>query len=43
MENKIDVKISCPKLADFIRNNIHYFFVRNNAKSGILRYVYFHL
>lgn len=40
MENKIDVKISCPKLADFIRNNIPYFFVRNNAKSGILRYFY---
>ena len=40
MENKIDVKISCPKLADFIRNNITYFFVRNNAKSGILRYFY---
>lgn len=40
MEKKIDVKISCPKLADFIRNNVNYFFVRNNAKSGILRYVY---
>ncbi len=40
MEKKIEVKISCPKLADFIRNNIPYFFVRNNAKSGILRYVY---
>jgi len=40
MEKKIESKISCPKLADFIRNNIPYFFVRNNAKSGILRYVY---
>ena len=40
MEKKIEAKISCPKLADFIRNNLRYFFVRNNAKSGILRYVY---
>ncbi len=40
MEKKIESKISCPKLADFIRNNISYFFVRNTAKSGILRYVY---
>lgn len=40
MEEKIEVKISCPKLADFIRNNIPHFFVRNNAKGGILRYFY---
>lgn len=40
MEKKIEPKISCPKLAEFIRNNLRYFFVRNNAKSGILRYVY---
>lgn len=39
-EEKLDIKISCPQLADFIRNNLKYFFVRNNAKSGILRYVY---
>lgn len=40
MRKKIEVKISCPKLAEFIRNNVKYFFVRNNAKSGILRHVY---
>lgn len=40
MREKIDVIISCPKLADFIRKNVPYFFVRNNAKSGILRYVH---
>ena len=40
MGKNIVVKISSPQLAEFMRNNIHYFFVRNNAKSGILRYVY---
>lgn len=38
--DKLMVKILCPELANFIRNNVNYFFVRNNAKSGILRYVY---
>jgi len=38
--NKIIFRILCPQLAHFIRNNINYFFVRNNAKSGILRYFY---
>lgn len=33
-------KVICPILADFIRNNLNYIFVRNNAKSGILRYIY---
>lgn len=37
---KTKPKILCPKLASFIRKNLKYFFVRNNAKSGILRYVY---
>ena len=37
---KLEVKILCPQLAHFIRNNIDYFFVRNNAKGGILRYSY---
>lgn len=40
MNKKITPKILCPELAEFIRNHIHYFFVRNNAKSGILRYFY---
>lgn len=40
MEKKIESKISCPKLADFIRNKVYYFFVRNHAKSSVLRYVY---
>lgn len=33
-------KVNCPKLAQFIRNNLNYIFVRNNAKSNILRYFY---
>lgn len=33
-------KISCPLLAQFIRENINYIFVRSHAKSGILRYFY---
>lgn len=37
MEKKIEPKISCPKLAEFIRNNLRYFFVRNNAKSRYIK------
>lgn len=33
-------KVSCPKLAQFIRQNLHFIFVRDNAKSGINRYFY---
>lgn len=40
MGEKIEVKILCPKLADFLRKNLKYVFVRNTAKNGILRYVY---
>lgn len=32
--------VNCPKLAQFIRENIYYIFVRNNAKSTTLRYFY---
>lgn len=32
--------VVCPLLAEFIRKNLHYIFVRNNAKSGVLRYFY---
>lgn len=40
MGEKIEVKILCSKLAVFLRKNLKYLFVRNNAKNGILRYVY---
>lgn len=33
-------KINCPKLYDFIKNNVYYIFVRNHAKGGILRFFY---
>lgn len=33
-------QVNCPRLAQFIRENVHYIFVRNNAKSSILRYFY---
>jgi P4 family phage/plasmid primase-like protien len=33
-------KINCPKLAQFIRDNLKFIFVRDNAKSGILRFFY---
>ena len=33
-------KISCPLLAEFIRNNLDYIFVRNEASEGVLRYYY---
>ena len=32
--------ISCPALADYIRQNLHYIFVRDSARHGVLRYVY---
>lgn len=31
---------SCPMLARHIRNDLHYIFVRDNAHSGVLKYVY---
>lgn len=34
------MKISCPMLAQYIRNSLHYIFVRDNAHSSILKYVY---
>lgn len=37
---KEDGKISCPLLAEFIRNNLNYIFVRNEATEGVLRYYY---
>lgn len=33
-------KVSCPKLAQFIRQNLHFIFVRDNVKSEIIRYFY---
>lgn len=39
-KTKVETKIFCSQLANFIRNNVYYFFVRNTAKSGILRYFY---
>lgn len=33
-------KVNCPKLAQFIRDNLQFIFVRDNAKSGILRFFY---
>lgn len=33
-------KVNCPLLAQFIRENLFYIFVRNDAKSGVLRYFY---
>ena len=32
--------VSCPALADYIRKNLHYIFVRDSARHGVLRYVY---
>lgn len=32
--------VVCTKLARYIRENLHYIFVRNNARQGIIRYVY---
>ena len=33
-------EVSCPLLARYIRENLHYIFVRDDARSGVLRYVY---
>ena len=38
-EKDIEVVI-CTKLAKHIRENLHYIFVRDNGKQGVLRYVY---
>ncbi len=32
--------ISCPTLADYIRQHLSYIFVRDSARHGVLRYVY---
>lgn len=32
--------ISCPILYEFIKNNLHYIFVKNKAKESTLRYLY---
>lgn len=32
--------VKCPRLAQFIRENVYYLFVRDNAKSAINRYFY---
>jgi len=34
------LKVNCPLLAKHIRENLHYIFVRDSAKGGVLRYVY---
>lgn len=34
------IKVNCPVLARYIRENLHYIFVRDNANGGVLRYVY---
>lgn len=34
------MKVSCPLLARHIRENLHYIFVRDSARGGVLRYVY---
>lgn len=34
------MNVSCPMLARHIRNDLHYIFVRDNAHSGVLKYVY---
>lgn len=34
------MKVSCPLLARRIRENLHYIFVRDSARGGVLRYVY---
>jgi P4 family phage/plasmid primase-like protien len=39
-ERSKKMKISCPMLARHIRENLHYIFVRDSAKGGVLRYVY---
>ncbi|MDQ0154130.1 phage/plasmid primase, P4 family [Robertmurraya andreesenii] len=34
------MRVNCPLLASYIRENLHYIFVRDSAKGGVLRYVY---
>ncbi len=34
------MRVNCPMLAKHIRENLHYIFVLDHAKSGVLRYVY---
>jgi len=34
------LRVGCPMLAKHIRENLHYIFVRDSAKGGVLRYVY---
>ena len=34
------MKVNCPLLARHIRENLHYLFVRDSARGGVLRYVY---
>ncbi|QGG47404.1 phage/plasmid primase, P4 family [Heliorestis convoluta] len=34
------MKVNCPLLARHIRENLHYIFVRDSARGGVLRYVY---
>jgi len=38
--DKIYYQINAPKLSKFFRDNVAYFFVRDHAKGGILRYFY---
>lgn len=34
------MNVSCPMLARYIRNDLHYVFVRDNAHTGVLKYIY---
>lgn len=34
------LRVSCPLLARYIRENAHYFFVKDSAKGGVMRYFY---
>lgn len=34
------MRVNCPLLARHIRENLHYIFVRDSARGGVLRYVY---
>lgn len=39
-DGEVKRKVNCPMLAQFIRENLHFIFVRDNAKSGIMRFFY---
>ena len=39
-ENTKRLRVNCPMLAKHIRENLHYIFVKDSAKGGVLRYVY---